>query len=165
MLRSDIYTAVDQCKVWMNGGHGQVGDGVSYASVLSTIQKHFPNAKIGLEALGQTEVEVAVVVGGITNMILEMSKWESLAGGMAMRTWVDTLANMYTAVPQSSKKEAISRGILRGINQNTDYALMTKDFTARIQVVSSLKSLFPKIYGTGSEEARQAEALLSSKLI
>ncbi|KAF9058680.1 hypothetical protein BDP27DRAFT_1432408 [Rhodocollybia butyracea] len=164
-LRSDIYTAIDQFKAWINGGLGQAGDGVSYTSVLNTIQKHFPNAKIGLESLGQTEVEVAVVVGGVTNMILEMSKWEALGGGMAMRTWVDNLGNVYASIPPSTKKETIGRGIVRGLNQNTDYSLMTREFTAKIQIISCLKSLFPKIYGAGSEQTRQAEAMLSSKLI
>jgi len=160
-LRSDIYTAIDQCKSWVVGA----GDGVSYTPVLNTIQKHFPNTRIGLEAIGQTEVEVAVLVGGITNMVLEMSKWEALGAGMAMRTWIDTLANTYTKIPQSTKKETIARGIVRGINQSTDYSLMTKEFTAKIQIISCLKSLFPKIFGPGSEQTRQAEAVLSSKLI
>ncbi|KAJ4471410.1 hypothetical protein J3R30DRAFT_3299340 [Lentinula aciculospora] len=164
-LRSDIYTTIDQSKAWLAGTRGQAGDGVSYAPMLNTIKKHFPHATIGLEALGQIEVEVGVIVGGITNMVLEMSKWEALGGGMAMRTWLDTLVNVYATIPQSSKKEIIARGIVRGINQNTDYSLMTKEFTARIQIISCLKSLCPKIYGAGSEESRQAEAMLSSKLI
>ncbi|GAW03426.1 hypothetical protein LENED_005152 [Lentinula edodes] len=93
-LRSDIYTTIDQYKAWLAGTRGQAGDGVSYAPMLHTIQKHFPNVAIGLEALGQIEAEVGVIVGGITNMVLEMSKWEALGGGMAMRTWVDTIVNV-----------------------------------------------------------------------
>ncbi|KAJ3807820.1 hypothetical protein EV368DRAFT_74299 [Lentinula lateritia] len=161
-LRSDIYTTIDQCKAWLAGTRGQAGDGVSYAPMLHTIQKHFP---IGLEALGQIEAEVGVIVGGITNMVLEMSKWEALGGGMAMRTWVDTIVNVYAMIPQGSKKEIIARGIVRGITQNTNYSLMTKEFAARIQIISCLKSLCPKIYRPGSEESKQAEAMLSSKLI
>ncbi|KAJ3731576.1 hypothetical protein DFJ43DRAFT_1155241 [Lentinula guzmanii] len=164
-LRSDIYTTIDQCKAWLAGTRGQAGDRVSYAPMLNTIKKHFPNTTIGLEALGQIEVEVGVIVGGITNMVLEMSKWEAFGGGMAMRTWVDALMNVYATIPQNSRKEMIARGIVRGINQKTDYSLMTKAFAARIQIISCLKSLYPKLYGTGSEESRQAEAMLSSKLI
>ncbi|KAF8829652.1 hypothetical protein F5879DRAFT_880171 [Lentinula edodes] len=164
-LRSDIYTTIDQYKAWLAGTRGQAGDGVSYAPMLHTIQKHFPNVAIGLEALGQIEAEVGVIVGGITNMVLEMSKWEALGGGMAMRTWVDTIVNVYAMIPHGSKKEIIARGIVRGINQHTDYSLMTKEFAARIQIISCLKSLCLKIYGPGSEESRQAEAMLSSKLI
>ncbi|KAJ3757186.1 hypothetical protein EV360DRAFT_46548 [Lentinula raphanica] len=164
-LRSDVYTTIDQCKAWLAGMRGQTGDGVSYAPMLNTIKKHFPKTTIGLEALGQIEVEVGVIVGGITNMVLEMSKWEALAGGMAMRTWVNTLVNVYATIPQSSKKERIAQGIVLGINQKTEYSLMTKEFAARIQIISCLKSLCPKIFGTGSEEGRQAEAMLSSKLI
>lgn len=66
-LRSDIYTAMDQTKTWVIGGIGQAGDGVSYGSVLATIQKHFPDAKIGLENIGSAENEVSVVVCGVTN--------------------------------------------------------------------------------------------------
>ncbi|KAF5353055.1 hypothetical protein D9758_008799 [Tetrapyrgos nigripes] len=169
-LRSDIYTAVDKTKSWLagNGGNGQAGDGVSYSNVLSIIQKHFPNVKIGLEGIGQTESEVGVIVGGVTNMVLEMSKWEAMAGGMAMRTWTDALVNAYASIPgegpDGRRKEVVARGITRGI-KNADVALMTKDFTTKIQIISSLKSLSARLYGAGSEEARRAEAALSSKFI
>ncbi len=68
-LRSDIYSAVDQAKSWITGGRGGAGDGVSYGPIIATIQKHFPDVKLGLESIGQTEPEVAVIVTGITNMI------------------------------------------------------------------------------------------------
>lgn len=68
-LRSDIYTAIDQAKSWIVGGMGQAGDGMSYGSVLSTIQKHFPDTKMGLENMGSAENEVSVVVCGVTNSV------------------------------------------------------------------------------------------------
>ncbi|THU89408.1 hypothetical protein K435DRAFT_830393 [Dendrothele bispora CBS 962.96] len=174
-LRSDIYTAVDKTKSWLagngKGGSGQAGDGVSYANILSIVQKHFPDAKLGLEGVGQTESEVSVVVSGVTNMVLEMSKWEAMAGGMAMRTWTDALVNAYGMIPgepgqgpDGRRKESLARGITRGIN-NTDVGLMTKDFTAKIQIISSLKSLSSRLFGAGSEEARRTEAAFSSKFI
>ncbi|KAK0221199.1 hypothetical protein EDD85DRAFT_960366 [Armillaria nabsnona] len=165
-LRSDIYTAVDQANSWLSGGKGGSlpGDGVSYGAVLATIQKHFPDTKIGIDSLGNTESEVAIVVGGVTNMVLEMSKWEGMAGGMAMKTWVDALVGAYTRV-DGSKKTMIAKGITRGINQNTDVSLITKEFTAKIQIITCLKSLITRVYGAGSEEARRAEASLSSKFI
>ena len=86
---------------------------------------------------------MAVVVGGVTNMILTMSKWDGMAGGMAMRTWVDTLIETYAQVPNDSgrrTKESIAKGITRGINQNTDVTLMTREFAARIQIISLLKT-------------------------
>lgn len=127
-LRSDIYSAVDQAKSWVIGGlgGGQAGDGVSYGAMLSAIQKHFPDTKLGLESVGQAEGEVAVIVGGITNMIMEFSKWESMSGGMAMRTWVDSLIEAHGRVSAGTRKDAIARGITRGINQNTDVTLMTR---------------------------------------
>ncbi|KAG5641222.1 hypothetical protein DXG03_005697 [Asterophora parasitica] len=139
-LRSDIYTVVDQARVWISGSRGQPGDGVSYGAILSTIQKHFPSVKLGLESVGHVESEVAAIVGGITNMIMEYSMWESMSGGMAMRTWVDGLVAAYGKATLGPKKDAIAKGITRGINQNTDVTLMTKEFTARIQIISALKS-------------------------
>lgn len=139
-LRSDIYSAVDQAKSWITGGRGQAGDGVSYGVILSTIQKHFPQTKLGLESVGHAESEVAVIVGGITNMVMEYSKWESMSGGMAMRTWVDGLVDAYGKANPGARKDMIAKGITRGINQNTDVSLMTKDFTARIQIISCLKT-------------------------
>ncbi|KAG6840680.1 hypothetical protein C0991_005141 [Blastosporella zonata] len=139
-LRSDIYTVVDQAKVWISGTRGQPGDGVSYGAILSTIQKHFPDVKLGFEAVGHAEHEVALIVGGITNMVMEYSMWESMPGGMAMRTWVDSLVGAYGKAATGPKKDAIAKGITRGINYNTNVNLMTKDFTARIQIISTLKS-------------------------
>lgn len=141
-LRSDIYTAIDSAKTWIAGGKGgsQPGDGVSYGAVLSSIQKHFPETKIGMDALGRADEETAVVVGGVTNMVLEMSKWEGMAGGMAMKTWIDALVSGYARVDRGSHKDAIARGIVKGINQNADISLMTKEFTAKIQIISCLKN-------------------------
>ncbi|KAG6816656.1 hypothetical protein H0H87_004299 [Tephrocybe sp. NHM501043] len=139
-LRSDVYKVVDQAKVWISGTRGQAGDGVSYGALLSTIQKHFPEVKLGLESVGHAEHEVALIVGGITNMIMEYSMWDSMSGGLAMRTWVDSLIGAYGKAATGQKKDAIAKGITRGINHNTDVNLMTKDFTARIQIISALKS-------------------------
>ncbi|KAJ6616809.1 hypothetical protein B0H10DRAFT_1798733 [Mycena sp. CBHHK59/15] len=164
-LRSDIYTVIDKVKTWIVGGLGQAGDGVSSGSIMATIQKHFPDAKMGLENIGSAENEVSVVVCGVTNMVLEMSKWEGMAGGMAMRTWSDALVEAYERLPPGSRKDNVAKGIVRGISHNTDITLMTKEFTAKIQIISSLKSVCSRIYGAGSADARQAEAVLSSRLI
>jgi len=141
-LRSDIYSAMETTKTWIIGGlgSGQAGDGVSYGSISSVIQKHFPNAKLGLESIGHAEGEVAAVVGGITNMIMEYSKWEGMSGGMAMRTWVDGLVEAHGRTQLGARKNAIAKGVTRGINQISDVALMTKDFGARIQMISCLKT-------------------------
>ncbi|KAH7909649.1 hypothetical protein BJ138DRAFT_205024 [Hygrophoropsis aurantiaca] len=171
-LRSDIYSVIDQTKPWLIGGMGgQAGDGVSYQSIVTTIQKHFPKTKVGLESVGHAEGETAVVVAGITNMVLEMSKWDGMAGGMAMRTWVDALGEAHGRIGEGpagtrgNRKDLVGRGITRGINQLTDVTLMTREFAARIQIISQLKSVNTKIHGAGSDEARQGEALWSSKFI
>jgi hypothetical protein len=141
-LRPDIYSAIDQTKSWLIGGigEGQAGDGVSFGPIMSKIQKHFPDTKLGLESIGQVESEVAVVVGGVTNMVLEMSKWEGMAGGMAMRTWVDGLVEAHGRVSLRERKEMVAKGITRGVNQNADVTLMTKEFTTKIQIISALKT-------------------------
>ncbi|KAG6849608.1 hypothetical protein H0H93_006965 [Arthromyces matolae] len=164
-LRSDIYTTIDQTKSWITGVRGKPGDGVSYGTILSIIQKHFPDSRLKLESVEQADNEVALIVGGITNMIMEYSMWESMSGGMAMRTWVDTLVGAHGKAAREENKDAIAKGITRGINHNTDVGLMTKDFTARIQMISALKSVSAKIYGSGTDEARQSEAVWSSKFI
>jgi len=142
-LRPDIYELIDKTKVWATGalGSGQAGDGVSYSPLLVTIQKHLPNTKKpGLESFGQAEGEIAVIVGGITNMILELSKWEGMSAGMAMRTWVDSLVEARSKASSQSRKQSIAKGITRGLNQYTDAALLTKDFTTRIQIISCMKT-------------------------
>jgi len=169
-LRADIYSLIDKTRGWISGGQsgGQAGDGVSYNSLLTPIQKHLPETKkLGLESFGQLDSEIGVIVGGVTNLILELSKWEGMSSGMAMRTWVDTLVDGYfkAASAGESRKELIAKGILRGLNQYTDATLLTKDFTTRIQIITCLKTVSSRIYGPGSEEARQNEAVWSSKFI
>ncbi|KIK37376.1 hypothetical protein CY34DRAFT_92850 [Suillus luteus UH-Slu-Lm8-n1] len=174
-LRTDIYNTIDQAKPWLIGGTAgrQAGDGVAYQPILSLIHTHFPDLKVGLDAARNVEHESAVIVAGITNMILEMSKWDGMAGAMAMRTWVDALGDAHgkisnapsTGAKGGSRKDQVGRGITRGINQLTDVTLMTREFAARIQIISLLKSVNTKIHGAGSDEARQGEALWSSKFI
>jgi len=148
-LRADIYSAIDQTKPWLVGGTGarQAGDGVAYQAIMARIQQHFPEMKMGLDAVRNTEHEVAVIVAGITNMILEMSKWDGMAGAMAMRTWVDALSDAHGKISTvsigakgGSRKEQVGRGMTKGINQLTDVTLMTREFAARIQIISLLKS-------------------------
>jgi len=169
-LRSDIYSAIDNSKSWIIGGlgGGQAGDGVSVGPIVKTIQKHFPDVKIGMDSMGHADGEVAIVVGGIVNMILEMSKWDAMAAAMAMRTWVETLTEAYGRVPNTrpgGRKDLVARGITKGVNHNADVSLMTREFAARIQIISLLKTVSSKIHGVGSDEARQGEALWSSKFI
>ena len=186
-LRSDIYSLVDNTQGWIAGGQsgGQAGDGVSYGALLALIQKHIPETKkLGLEFFGQLDNEIAVIVGGVTNLILELSRWEEMSAGMAMRTWVDSLVDGYYKVSSESRKDLIAKGIMRGLNRYTDATLLTKDLTTRIQIITCLKSgertlthvLFweglicpylvsSRIYGPGTDETRQNEAMWSSKFI
>ena len=195
-LRSDIYSLVDKIPGWIAGGGnqsgaaGQAGDGVSYTALLALIQKHIPDTKkLGLEFFGQLDSEIAIIVGGVTNLILELSRWEHMSAGMAMRTWVDCLVDGYFKASNESRKELIAKGIMRGLNGYTDATLLTKDLTTRIQIITCLKTGEPtrfdsvtpffgqssdlsilllvssRIYGPGTDEARQNEAIWSSKFI
>ncbi|TFK19428.1 hypothetical protein FA15DRAFT_626750 [Coprinopsis marcescibilis] len=166
-LRSDLYDAFDKSKAWLTGGlgGGQAGDGVSYGTILTLIQKHFPHHKMGLELVGHSEHEAAVIVGGVTNMVMEFSKWESMAGAMAVHTWVDSLVQGHKRIDAGTRKDMIAKGITRGLNYNTDVSLMTQQFTARIQIIAALKSVSAKLHGVGTDEARQSEALWSSKFM
>lgn len=135
-LRTDIYTLLDQTKVWLAGS--QPGDSASYGPLLSIIQKHFKDTKgPGLDLFNQAEGEIAVVVGGVTNMILELSKWEGLSAGMVMRTWVDGLVEAHL---KSSNKSSVAKGVTRGFSQFTDVSLLTNDFATRIQIISCIKA-------------------------
>ncbi|CAA7260369.1 unnamed protein product [Cyclocybe aegerita] len=170
-LRPDIYSLIDKTKAWAlattpsSSSGGQAGDGVSYGALLELIQKYLPETKKpGLESFGQAEGEIAVIVGGVTNLILELSKWEGMAAGMAMRTWVDALVDAHARAGEARKK-AIATGTTRGLNQYTDAGLLTKDFTTRIQIISCLKTVSARMYGAGTDEARKCEAMWSSKFI
>lgn len=145
-LRSDIYSLIDKTPGWMaggqSGGGGQAGDGVSYDALLALIQKHIPETKkLGLEFFGQLDSEIAIIVGGVTNLILELSRWENMSAGMAMRTWVDSLVDGYFKTSSNeSRKDLVAKGIMRGFNRYTDATLLTKDLTTRIQIITCLKT-------------------------
>lgn len=144
-LRSDIYSLVDKTQGWIVGGQsgGQAGDGVSYGALLALIQKHIPETKkLGLEFFGQLDSEIAIIVGGVTNLILELSRWEEMSAGMAMRTWVDSLVDSYfkASTASESRKDLVAKGIMRGLNRYTDATLLTKDLTTRIQIITCLKT-------------------------
>jgi len=168
-LRSDIYTAIDQVKPWLAGdpSRARAGDGVSYPGLMNIIQKHFPDATMGLDARGNTEGEASVVVSGITNMILEMSRWDGMMSGLAMKTWVDVLGEAYVkaaAANEGSRTDLIRKGISKGVEM-TDVALMTKEFAVRLQLISFLKNVNTKLYGAGSAEGRSGDAFWSSRFI
>jgi hypothetical protein len=146
-LRSDIYSLIDRTPGWIVAGdgqsnnHGQAGDGISYVALLALIQKHIPETKKpGLEFFAQLDSEIAIIVGGVTNLILELSRREQMSAGMAMLTWVDSLVDGYYKVSSESRKDLIAKGIMRGLNRYTDATLLTKDFTTRIQIITCLKT-------------------------
>jgi len=75
-LRADIYSAIDQAKPWLVGGTGarQAGDGVAYQSIINRIQQHFPDMKMGLDAVRNAEHEVAVIVDGSTHLVMHTAR-------------------------------------------------------------------------------------------
>ncbi|KIM86049.1 hypothetical protein PILCRDRAFT_816592 [Piloderma croceum F 1598] len=168
-LRSDIYAAMDQVKPWLTGdlSRARAGDGVSYSEPMNIIQKHFPETNMGLDSIGNTEGETSVVVSGITNMILELSKWDGMMSGLAMKSWAKVLEEAYgmaAAANPGSRTESIRNGISMGVEM-TDATLMTKEFAVRLLLVSLLKNINSKLYGAGSAEARRGDALWSSRFI
>jgi len=80
---------MEHVKTWLTGelGCARAGDGMSYSEHMNIIQKHFPDAKMEFNSIGNTDAEVSKVVSGITNMILELSKWDGVMSGVAMKTW------------------------------------------------------------------------------
>jgi len=160
-LRSDIYTAMDEVKPWLIGdlSRARAGDGVSYSGLMNIIQKHFPDAKMGLHSMGNTEGEASVVVSGVTNMILELSRWfvshlstksacphlslrDGMMSGVAMKTWMNVLEDAYvraTAANPEGRSDSMRRGISNGVEM-TNATLMTKEFAVRLQLVSLLKN-------------------------
>ncbi|KAG6382085.1 hypothetical protein JVT61DRAFT_723 [Boletus reticuloceps] len=151
-LRADIYAALDRAKPWLIGTsprHCAAGDALSYQPILALIHTHFPDLAPAIDVLGNVEAEVALIVAGITNMVLEMSKWDGMAGAMTMRTWVDVLSDAHARIeraPGSKRKEQVGRGMTRGITQLTDVSLMTREFAPRIQIISLLKSGKPPFF-------------------
>jgi hypothetical protein len=176
-LRPDIYNLIDLCKTWIAGQpgsrSGQAGDGSSFSPMLETISKHLPDMQRSLtrEAYSaQAEGEIAAVVGGVTSLILLLSSFEGqgLTAGMAARTWADALVEVCKrtqAAGPEARGKATAKGIVRGLTQITDTTLLTKDFTTRIGIISTLKTVSSRIHGAGTDEARQADALWSSKFM
>ena len=70
------------------------GDGVSSPSSITIPNSgSSPSAKPKLKLL---------VIAVITNMMLNVSKWDGIAGAMTMRTWVDALGNAHPRTNPSS---------------------------------------------------------------
>jgi len=70
---------------------------------------------------------------------------------------VDSLVEAHSKASSQIRKDAVAKGITRGLNQFTDVTLLTKDFTTRIQIISCLKTVSSRIYGAGTDEARQSK--------
>jgi hypothetical protein len=103
--------------------------------IQAIVDKHFPGTQIN-----RCTDEVPVLVGGLTNMILEYSKTEGLPGAMALRTFTDKLITALNALDGSDKKSSVGEGIARGFTQVADPALATREFTPRVQIVGSFKN-------------------------
>ncbi|KAJ7248739.1 hypothetical protein C8J57DRAFT_1672507 [Mycena rebaudengoi] len=131
---------MDRERTWWGGG-------TSSGTIMATIQKHFPGAKMGIENIGNAGNDVSS--SGVTN---RNGRWNGLV-------------EAHKRLPEGSKKGNIAKGIARASTQNTELNLMTKEFTPKIQIISALESVCTRIYDAGSADSRQAEAILSSRLI
>lgn len=72
-------------------------------------------------------------------MIFEYSKTDGLPGAMALRTLTERMVAAWTKV-ENERKESIGRGIVRGINEFADPALVTREFAPRVQIMGSLRN-------------------------
>ncbi|EJD53617.1 hypothetical protein AURDEDRAFT_180057 [Auricularia subglabra TFB-10046 SS5] len=105
--------------------------------------------------------EIPVTIGGVTNLVLALGRADGMAGVLAARAWVDTLAS----TNNKQRSDEWRRAILAGINQMADMSLLTSEFGPRLQMISILKSVAASLYGRGSEQARQSDALWSTKVV
>ncbi|KAH7103385.1 hypothetical protein BKA62DRAFT_696783 [Auriculariales sp. MPI-PUGE-AT-0066] len=105
--------------------------------------------------------EIPIAVGGVTNLVLALSRSDSMAGVLAARAWTDALTQANT----KSRSDAWRRGIVDGINQRADMSLLTTEFGPRLQVIHILKTVAATLFGRGSEQARQSDAFWSTKVV
>jgi len=116
-------------------------------------------------------------------MIFEYSKADAIPGSMALRTFTERLTSALAAFPgEEQARKVIGSRVVQGFTQVADPALATREFAPRVQIVGALKSrewlsrnerapnsplivVTTAVYGRGSAEARNADALWSSKFI
>ncbi|KAG8932320.1 hypothetical protein FRC03_005331 [Tulasnella sp. 419] len=159
-LRSDLYKAISATETWLSTP-GAPGDGLSFRQVFTIIQPHCPNLKAPIPI-----DEVAVLVGAITNLTFELGKVDGMAGVMVIQAWCESLERAFGKVKANQiGVDEIGSEITRGVNSLSDPGLVTRELAPRVQTVSSLKRVAAFVYGPGSEEARQADAYWSSKMM
>ncbi len=163
-LRADIYTGIDQITVWI--ANGKAENGIDYRSTLvsehgcvassvairayeklpwnktertffpqTIIEKHFPGTQVN-----RCSDEVAVLVGGLINMIFEFSKADSIPAAMALRTLSEKLGTALNAIGDKAHRQVVGDGVVRGMQTVMDPAIATREFAARVQMVGSLKN-------------------------
>ena len=142
-----------------------------------------------------TPDELPVITGLMTNTILLYSSLDGQAmpGAMALSSWTEKLVDAYRRTADLGRKQELGEGIVRGLTERTEPSLATREFTAKVQIVGALRNgecgfwsrprcccFFSRvthfvccllgtvnaaIYGKGSTEARNADAILGSKFI
>ncbi|CAG7847943.1 SubName: Full=Uncharacterized protein {ECO:0000313/EMBL:CCA69443.1} [Serendipita indica DSM 11827] len=158
-LRADIYTGMDQIGVWI--ANGKAENGIDYRTTLSILDRHFPGTVVN-----RCSDEVPVLVGGLINMIFEFSKSDAISAAMALRTLSEKLTTALNAIGDTTHKQAVGDGIVRGLQNVMDPAIATRDFAARVQMVGSLKNITASVYGkAGAQAARNADVVWQSKFI
>lgn len=135
-LREDMYKAINAAQPWL--ASTMPGDGISFRPILDHIIPHFPKTTIQFAA-----EEIPIIVGAITNMVLELSKLDGMQGVIAMRTWTDALGaslKVWNAKgADEHRRDVIREGVMKGINVLTDHMLLTREFAARLQMIGYLK--------------------------
>lgn len=126
----------------------------------------------------------------MTNTIFLYSSLDGQAmpGAMALASWSEKLVDAYQRTADLGRKQELGEGIVRGLTERAEPSLATREFTAKVQIVGALRNgacnILPHrrffvlgysfcllgivnaaIYGKGSTEARNADAILGSKFI
>ena len=112
-----------------------------------------------------------------------------MPGAMALASWSEKLVDAYQRTADLGRKQELGEGIVRGLTERAEPSLATREFTAKVQIVGALRNgecfffrtdrrfcvlvysfcllgtVNAAIYGKGSTEARNADAILGSKFI
>ncbi|KAF8311869.1 hypothetical protein DL93DRAFT_2036969, partial [Clavulina sp. PMI_390] len=164
VLREDLSKAVQEAERWLSSS--TPGDGYSFKPIHIILCPHYPELDVPF-GCGPTE-EVAIVVGAITNMALEVGFLESWNGVVAMRNWIDALQRVikvWKAKKDDPAGTRICEAIVLGVNTRSDPTSLAKDLASKMQIVGMLKTVAQSVYGKGASETRQSDAFWGTQLI
>lgn len=137
-------------------------------------------------------LEVYLSSGGMLELIacLRLRLLDGYAGVVVMRSWIDVLEGVikgWKAKGDNAAGNRIMEAIVQGVNYRTDTTLLAKDIAPRVQIIGIVKNgaccdlsvlvfidvvlnlglylVALAVYGPGTAETKQSDALWGSKLI